>query len=242
MYENTDTVVRDAPLKLHNDKSNSLKKRLSYIFIVLNSEFITKETPVKLDVFERYLKSCNNDGHRLIEVYWDSDNTKLMTRHIVDKNGRNDGPCLRYSDDGNSVSFGWYRRGKTVGKWVTKHKTGDISLSEAIYDKNGEKISPHTVIYEGRLDKFIYNTKNGQLLDIIKNGKPDSHYKRVLRHKIEQLQQEGKSGTVKVDEQLAAVRAKIHRPQTQQQETKEIDVHSFEQKNLKHLSKDNFYE
>ncbi len=241
MYENTDTAVRNAPLKIHADESQSLKKRLSYIFIVLDSEPKIKEAPVKLDVFERYLKSCNNDGHRLVEIYWDSDNTKLMSRHIVDKNGRNDGPCLRYSDDGNSVSYGWYRRGKTVGRWITKNKTGDISLSEAIYNKNGEKISPNTVIYEGKLGKFIYNTKNGQLIDIIKNGKPSPHYKKTLRQQIVQLRQEGQSGTVKIDKQLAAVRAKIHKNQNQQPSKDTVKTYS-EQKNPKLLVKDNFYE
>ncbi len=215
--------------KLHLDRSFGLKARFNMVYIELDEALakirapeiklqpVAKPLPKpKLNMFDRYLKSCNNDGHRLLESYYDSAKTQLMCRRVVDKNGRSDGPSLHYSEDGKSVTFGWYRKGKPHGKWVKKSENGIISSFEAIYNKKGEKIAPDTSVYDGKLNKFWYNSKTDAMKTIMANGKPAETYKQEMQSHIAKMQEAGKSGVVKVDEKLAELRAKIH-PQAEKQ-------------------------
>lgn len=202
---------------LHYDASFGLRVRFNQAYIELDKALMkikepeTKPRPKqKLDVFERYLRSCNNDGHRLQKSYYDSAKTQLMSQRVVDKNGRDDGPSLHYSEDGKSVTFGWYRKGKPHGKWIKKSENGIISDFETIYNKNGEKISPDTSIYNGKLNKFWYDAKTDSMKTIMSGGKPTETYKQEIQSHIAKMQEDGKSGTVKVDEKIAKLRAKIN--------------------------------
>ena len=123
MFFENSAVLSKTPRRFYLDSSLGLRKRFINVYMFLHSPLpdtekaqITAPKKQNLNAFERYLKSCNNDGHRLQENYYDSAKTQLMSRCVVDKNGRLDGPCLRYSDDGKTVAYGWYRKGKVHGK------------------------------------------------------------------------------------------------------------------------------
>ncbi len=226
MFSENSAVSSRTPKRFYLDSSMGLKKRFINVYMFLHSALPADEkSPVaapqkqKLNAFERYLKSCNNDGHKLQENYYDSAKTKLMSRCVVDKNGCLDGPCLRYSDDGKTVAYGWYRKGKVHGKWVQKSSKDHVSRLVAFYDKKGERISPDTIIYEGKLNKFWYNAKTDYMHYIMRDGKLAETHKEMKEKKIAQRKKEGKSGVVKVDEKIAELRAKIHQPSKQEQTT-----------------------
>lgn len=226
MFSESSALQAKTPVRFYRDSSFGLKKRFINVYMFLNyalpkAEKTATPAPRKqnLNVFERYLKSCNNDGHQLQESYYDSAKTKLMSRSVVDKNGRLDGPCLRYSDDGKTVSYGWYRKGKIHGKWVQKSTNDSISRFVAFYDKKGNKISPDTTIYEGKLNKFWFDAKTDYMHNIMFNGKPTAFHKEMKEKEIARMKLEGKSGVVKVDEKLAELRAKIQHQQPEQTTT-----------------------
>ena len=205
---------------MHKDTDSGLKNRFNMVYIVLDNALqeIKKqpESKPKLDIFSRYLKSCNDDGHRIQESYWDSAKTKLMRSYVVDKNGRHDGPFLHYSDDGKEVTSGWYRKGKPYGKLIRKNSEGYITYFKAIYNKNGETIAPDTSITNGKLNKFCYNAKTDGIYSIMFNGKVDNYYKETAQRRISAMQAEGKSGTVLLDERISKLRARIHKePETE---------------------------
>lgn len=226
MFSENSAVLSKTPRRFYLDSSLGLRKRFINVYMFLHSALpdtekaqITAPKKQNLNAFERYLKSCNNDGHRLQENYYDSAKTKLMSRSVVDKNGRLDGPCLRYSDDGKTVSYGWYRKGKIHGKWVQKSTNDSISRFVAFYDKKGNKISPDTTIYEGKLNKFWFDAKTDYMHNIMFNGKPTAFHKEMKEKEIARMKLEGKSGAVKVDEKLAELRAKIQHQQPEQTST-----------------------
>lgn len=204
---------------MHKATDFGLINRFNMVYIVLDKALLEiknkQKSEPKLNIFSRYLKSCNNDGHRIQESYWDSAKTKLMTRCVVDKNGKNDGPYLHYSDDGKSVTSGWYRKGKPHGKWIKKNSEGYITYFETIHNKNGEKIAPDTSISNGKLNKFWYNAKTDEMHNIMTDGKVDNYYKEAAQRRISAMQAEGKSGTVLLDERISKLRARIHKePET----------------------------
>ncbi len=226
MFSENSALQAKTPARFYRDSSFGLRKRFINVYMFLHSALpdtekaqITAPKKQNLNAFERYLKSCNNDGHRLQENYYDSAKTKLMSRSVVDKNGRLDGPCLRYSDDGKTVSYGWYRKGKIHGKWVQKSTNDSISRFVAFYDKKGNKISPDTTIYEGKLNKFWFDAKTDYMHNIMFNGKPTAFHKEMKEKEIARMKLEGKSGAVKVDEKLAELRAKIQHQQPEQTST-----------------------
>ncbi len=191
MFSENSAVSSRTPRRFYLDSSLELKKRFINVYMFLHSALPDAEkapaaAPKKqnLNAFERYLKSCNNDGHKLQENYYDSAKTQLMSRCVVDKNGRLDGPCLRYSDDGKTVAYGWYRKGKIHGKWVQKSSKDHVSRLVAFYDKKGERISPDTIIYEGKLNKFGYNAKTDYMHYIISDGKLDAAHKEMKKKKL----------------------------------------------------------
>ena len=223
MFFENSAVLSKTPRRFYLDSSLGLRKRFINVYMFLHSPLpdtekaqITAPKKQNLNAFERYLKSCNNDGHRLQENYYDSAKTQLMSRCVVDKNGRLDGPCLRYSDDGKTVAYGWYRKGKVHGKWVQTSSKGHVSRLVAFYDKKGKRISPETIIYDGKLYKFWYNAKTDYMHYIISDGKLDATHKEMKEKEIAQRKKEGKSGAVKVDEKLAELRAKIQHQQPEQ--------------------------
>lgn len=204
--------------KIHKDYDFGLIKRFNMVYVVLNTALFdagnkkqTEKAETKHDTFSRYLKSCGNDGHKIQETYWDSAKTKLMTRCVVDKNGKNDGPYLHYSDDGKAVTSGWYRKGKPHGKWIKKNANGFITHFETIYNKNGEKIVPDTSIINGKLNKFWYNAKTDEMHYIMSNGKPDNYYKEEAKRRISSPNGKEKSGAVLLDEKISELRARIHK-------------------------------
>lgn len=216
------TLKPEKTTKLYLDNSFALKKRFNYVYVDLESAFTAirqAEPKVSLDKFERYLKSCNNDGHCLQESYYDSAKTQLMSKCIVDKNGHKDGPSLHYSEDGQSVTYGWYRKGKPHGKWMKKSKNGVISSFSMIYDRSGQKISPDTSVYDGKLNKFWYNAKTDEMKQILENGEPTAAYKAIISERISKMKEEGRSGAVKIDEKLADIRAKINHSNSEQSNT-----------------------
>ncbi|MDO4162198.1 MAG: hypothetical protein Q4D80_04240 [Pseudomonadota bacterium] len=194
------TLYPDTSLALQNGYIEIEKTILEQATAKKQPESSKKQ---KLDIFERYLKSCNNDGHTCKESYYDSDHTKLMSRYVVNEKGISDGPCIYYSDDGKSVSFGWYRKGKMFGKWINKSSTEFFSQREIIYNKNGEALTPSTAIHDGKLEKWHYNQKTDSLTQIMSKGKPDNSYKNEIRQRIARMKQNGKSGVVLVDKQPA---------------------------------------
>jgi len=136
----------------------------------------------------RYLKSCGNDGHRLVIHYQDSDHKILDAVYIQNNKGKTDGPSWNYNE-GNypadaRITYSYMKNGRETGKVITVHpNTGvtDIRFvsrfnddsSSVSFDKNGRllEVSDSSdglkmYIHDGLKSSHSHNYKHSQRLKL----------------------------------------------------------------------------
>lgn len=217
-------MVDEIVKNLVPDPYNGLRKRINYICADLHeAQEVTeqKSHPHKLNMFTRYLKSCNNDGHKIKEYtqtqVFVGKEYVTHTVCVVDKNGRLDGPYLTYSDNGKTLIYGWKRKGRPFGKCFSRDEIFNLGDSVRIYDKQGRTILNNRQ-KDGKFSSTINQYMNGIYRDKsemkvsayrLSEGKASKEYKHYMSDYTNSNRFTEKSGITAIEQHIAAAKKKI---------------------------------